>query len=408
MSYPVNHANHGSDRLISIVFKRSLKPTEIDKESTTQTATHLMQGVYKGYGGTFADFKFNTPDYDKLMHIEKNVYSFAAAKNWQMLKELTMAIKDGDKTLSFNEFKQKASKILTDYDVNYLRTEYNAAIAGAQMASKWVDFEKHPDELLEYRTQEDIRVRVEHQALDKITRPVNDPFWNTYYPPNGWNCRCTVIRLPYSKTNKPSTQKEVNHATADCTPQKGFATNLAKSGFVFPKNSAIFIGVPDAVKEQAFSLLPYQHRFNTIYESKSGGSVKVHADYKEGKDHELINSIAHEKADVGDNVEILPIVHIKEPEKRDALLPEAKFGKNPDLRINGKYVEVEHPESVNINAISRRIKNGAKQADHLIINLNENVDNALLQNISKGKFKGNKDLMTIEFRYNGKYHKFIK
>ncbi len=225
-----------------------------------------MQGVYKGYGGTFADFKFNSPDYDKLMHIEKNVYSFAAAKNWQMLKELTMAIKDGDKTLSFNEFKQKASKILTDYDVNYLRTEYNAAIAGAQMASKWVDFERavtvsHAEQpvegqpLLEYRTQEDIRVRPEHAALDKITRPVNDPFWNTYYPPNGWNCRCTVIRLPYSKTNKPSTQKEVNHATADCTPQKGFATNLAKSGFVFPKTSAYFIGLPQEIEINAERLL---------------------------------------------------------------------------------------------------------------------------------------------------------
>ena len=217
-----------------------------------------MQGVYKGFGGTFADFKFNTPDYDKLMHIEKNVYSFAAAKNWQMLKELTMAIKEGDKTLSFNQFKQKASKILTDYDVNYLRTEYNAAIAGAQMASKWVDFQKavalsradgDAEPLLEYRTQEDTRVRAEHQALNKITRPVNDPFWNTYYPPNGWNCRCTVIRLPYSKTNKPSTQKEVNQATADCTPQKGFATNLAKSGFVFPKTSAYYIGLPENVEK---------------------------------------------------------------------------------------------------------------------------------------------------------------
>jgi SPP1 gp7 family putative phage head morphogenesis protein len=39
----------------------------------------------------------------------------------------------------------------------------------------------------------DARSRPSHKAMSGIIRPSNDPFWNTNYPPNGFQCRCTVI-----------------------------------------------------------------------------------------------------------------------------------------------------------------------------------------------------------------------
>jgi hypothetical protein len=48
---------------------------------------------------------------------------------------------------------------------------------------------------LQYQTIGDGRVRPTHAALDNIIRPISDPFWKQYYPPNGWRCRCTVIQL---------------------------------------------------------------------------------------------------------------------------------------------------------------------------------------------------------------------
>ena len=64
------------------------------------------------------------------------------------------------------------------------------------MAAKWERFAQDGDRYnLQYRTIGDDRVREEHAGLDGITLPIDDPFWHTYYPPNGWNCRCTVVQV---------------------------------------------------------------------------------------------------------------------------------------------------------------------------------------------------------------------
>ncbi len=46
-----------------------------------------------------------------------------------------------------------------------------------------------------YSTVGDDRVRDEHAILEGVTLPKDDPFWQRFYPPNGWNCRCQAIPL---------------------------------------------------------------------------------------------------------------------------------------------------------------------------------------------------------------------
>lgn len=48
----------------------------------------------------------------------------------------------------------------------------------------------------QYSAVNDDRTRPTHRALDGIVLPANHEFWDTHYPPWGWNCRCGIISLP--------------------------------------------------------------------------------------------------------------------------------------------------------------------------------------------------------------------
>jgi len=46
-----------------------------------------------------------------------------------------------------------------------------------------------------YDAINDRRTRPAHAAMDGYIAPHDDPIWNTWYPLNGYRCRCSVIAL---------------------------------------------------------------------------------------------------------------------------------------------------------------------------------------------------------------------
>lgn len=215
-------------------------------------AKEYFNAVEQGYGINLADIDYTTPDYFMLRNLQENVYVFSAAKNYQQMKTLTQNLIGPDgKLRSFSEFKRAAFESINEHVTSYMEAEYNLAVASGQMAGTWQRAQDNKElmPLMKYVTVGDTRVRPEHVELDGVTRPVDDEFWNTYYPPNGWNCRCDVISL---------TDGTITPADKIITPQKMpaiFKTNLAKSGLVFPPDHPYYIGMPHQVKEQAEKLL---------------------------------------------------------------------------------------------------------------------------------------------------------
>ena len=78
-----------------------------------------------------------------------------------------------------------------------LKTIYRANIRSARAAGQWdrIQRSKRALPFLLYLLGPSERHRPHHQAKAGLVLPVDDPFWQTWYPPNGWNCKCHVRQI---------------------------------------------------------------------------------------------------------------------------------------------------------------------------------------------------------------------
>jgi SPP1 gp7 family putative phage head morphogenesis protein len=87
----------------------------------------------------------------------------------------------------------------------------------------------------------DGRTRPEHAALNGKVFPADDPFWDHWYPPNGFNCRCTVHTLSEAEAVRGNTkiQKgsdwynkavQTREGTIYLKPDEGWDFNPGKAG----------------------------------------------------------------------------------------------------------------------------------------------------------------------------------
>lgn len=173
-----------------------VKPGYIDPDLYQQIVSDLTTAVTSGFNSV------NPPDtkpYKETINALLNsVHKFSGFKTDAQIKDAAKLMLDTDGNIRpFNAFKKDILALNHEYNVTWLKTEYNQAIANSQMAGKWVNIEQDADTLplLMYHTVNDERVRDEHKALNQIIKPINDPFWKTHYPPNGWGCRCDVMQL---------------------------------------------------------------------------------------------------------------------------------------------------------------------------------------------------------------------
>lgn len=158
---------------------------------------------FVGAHASVLDSTFEKVEMSQTMRrrLTRSNYIFSGMKTFHELREAFPSLLDENGNRKpFERFLNDVQKIDATYNRNWLRTEYNFVAASAEMAAKWERFAADGDRYnLQYRTQRDDKVRPEHAALDRVTLPPSDSFWETHWPPLFWGCRCNVVQVRKSK-----------------------------------------------------------------------------------------------------------------------------------------------------------------------------------------------------------------
>jgi SPP1 gp7 family putative phage head morphogenesis protein len=198
-------------------------------------ARKLSGAVSEGLGGA----SFGGDDFQNSLkaYLEHNIYAFSGAKSLVMLEQFNELLLDENGNVkSFRQFKLDVLSVDAQYNKTYLEAEYNNAIASAQMAEKWQGLQGF--KYLQYSTVGDDRVRPEHAILDKLILSSTDPLWNRIYPPNAWNCRCTVIPAPDDAIPKESSEAKEIAKQAGIQPY--FISNVGKEKVIYKDTHPYF------------------------------------------------------------------------------------------------------------------------------------------------------------------------
>lgn len=182
-----------------------------------------------------------------VQRLKESNYVFSGIKTFHELNEAFPLLTDEKgNPKPFERFLNDVQKVNENYNRHYLKAEYNFARASARMAAKWQVFWNDEDRdryLLQYRTVGDKRVRDSHRLMHNITLPITSEFWDLYFPPNGWGCRCTVAQVrrdKYPESNEREAMNLGSRATAG-KHQEMFRFNPGKQMTIFPAYNAYTI-----------------------------------------------------------------------------------------------------------------------------------------------------------------------
>lgn len=219
------------DGIISDVYSNNVDP--LDPEYIRKVGELMSDAIYKAFdfNGDFENPNLDADDVDFIKALRQNNYYFVGGKNKVMKQSFTDLLFNGANVRPFNEFKKECEKVGLQFNKNYLKTEYQTAIANAQSASDWNGFED--DDILRYDAVMDGRTRPEHARLNGIELPKSDRLWSVIAPQNSWNCRCRLLVVPNGKPSKLSTKDRNAYKKL---VDKDFKFNPGTTGKLFPPN----------------------------------------------------------------------------------------------------------------------------------------------------------------------------
>jgi hypothetical protein len=390
--------------LARLLYQGKIKASDIDADTLRLIANELMKGALQGYGEGFADLKPESADYKILSELENNIHVFSGAKNIAQLQEMSALLRDEKGNLvPFIKFMQAVKAIDKTYNQTYLAAEYDLALQSAQQAEHWQRIQENKDifPYLKYNAILDGRETVLCHNLDGIKKPVDDPFWNTRYPPNHWRCRSIVDAVADDEENKVT-------PTPDDLPEYPamFNNNVGKSGEIFPASHPYF-QLPEneytQVKQEIGYLLP--NRWENFKKFKA---LKLNADYKNVEFNKATGGFkaSHKKQSLNEiQGNELMAEELMNNGYGVQLLEDINNVKSADAEFNLKGTwEFKCLKVSTQNAIQKRLSEGRKQARNVVLRIPNYLAPNLINDAFKTsiKYEGNQPIDKIILLFNGK------
>ncbi|OTG87220.1 phage minor head protein [Acinetobacter sp. ANC 3832] len=137
------------------------------------------------------------------------------------------AIEDGS---TFQDFKKAIEENGIELSPHHLENIFRTNIQNAYAHGIWTQQQENKTNrpYLRYSSLTDSRVRPSHLVLNNIIRHIDDSFWYTYYPPNGYLCRCGVSALTEAQAKRLGITPDDKLPVVQ--PDKGFSTTPASYG----------------------------------------------------------------------------------------------------------------------------------------------------------------------------------
>jgi hypothetical protein len=208
--------------------------------SGTYTSRKLPKGYYEKFRQEFEDkiTEGYTADNEKFFDgLVGNTDEFAAAKTYQMVREMEVAVM----ALGAKEaFEEAALTIFDRFTGAWGSAESNTVLQSALQAQKWQEIIMDSDlfPFLKYSTIGDACAIC--RPLDGIVARYDDPIWKSIYPTNHYNCLCLCIQLP--KGTQPTKRSYLNSLVEESESNMSpvFLDNVGISGVIFNKKHPYF------------------------------------------------------------------------------------------------------------------------------------------------------------------------
>jgi SPP1 gp7 family putative phage head morphogenesis protein len=336
--------------------------------------------------------------------METSNFVFSGIKTFHELNEAFPSLFDenGDRK-SFERFYKDVRTVDETYNKNYLKAEYNFVTQSGTMAAKWQRFAADGDRyLLQYRTIGDNRVRESHKKLDRITLPLSSIFWDKYFPPNGWGCRCGVIQVLKGKYPVSDEQQALQMGD-DATDEKGtmFRFNPGKQRSAWADYNPYTIKDCVNCKNRSSNLVHIPN--NQLCQAcaiirEMSGTYKAVPTYYGG----VRISSKHGKSEKVTNIRIASYLADKHNQEIDLLPRGRKKTADAYNRTLGIEQEYKTNKTNSVNAVDKAIRDGAKQSANIVLWIESDIALGTLSSAIENRVRRCPEVLSLMVVIKGK------